>query len=126
MRIPSIFLGVLALAACQSSPLAPASTLFNEEMAKFKAQPFGDSAFQEYAKVWMQFNNENSLDEKDDCYSKASGQVRLVILVDETGTVRNVATDIENAKATCFKESYMNVRFPPPPFPSFRQALNMQ
>ena len=126
MRI-SLFVSCVALllAACQSPSLLPKSGSFAEELAKFDAQPRTEREGA-YDERWIRFNNEHRLDEKDNCYSKAPGEVTLVIQVDETGTVRNVATSVENAKAICFKGSYMNVRFPPPPFAPYRQAMDMR
>lgn len=113
------------LAACQATPPTGGGETFDEAMQKWNAQSQGNEVLA-YLKVWNDFNNENHLDERGGCYTKNGGSVQLILLIDEGGKVRNVAADISNEKAKCFQEAYMDVRFPPPPFPNFRRRLKMR
>jgi len=74
---------------------------------------------------WAAANNDNKLDEKDHCYFKGPGSTRLVLVLDGQGTITGVLADTEGDKTTCFRGSYLNVHFPPPPAAPYYLYLEM-
>ncbi|MFZ6846543.1 hypothetical protein [Undibacterium sp. RuTC16W] len=88
-----------------------------------------DTKYQAYAAEFAQFNNHFHLDEKDGCYSLAPGPVNLMLVItrpakSEYAVIERVLSDVENAKAQCFKKSYGGVKTKAPPFVPF--VLQMQ
>lgn len=108
------------LCCCQS--ISP-EIGFNEAISRAKSQP-ADISYA-YEEVWDTFNNENKLDEKDGCYKKSNGMIQQVLVIDKSGLVTDVVADIKNKKSNCFRNSYMNVRFPAPPFSPYYMYLRM-
>lgn len=88
-----------------------------------------DANYQAYAAEFAQFNNHFHLDEKDGCYALARGPVNLMLVIThpangEYAVIERVLSDVDNAKAQCFKKSYGGVKTKVPPFIPF--VLQMQ
>ena len=116
------FLAVALLAiGCQS--IGPSLT-FEEAYRRAKAQPA--DLVDAYLDKWDAFNNANHIDEKDGCYQKSPGAIQQVLVLDASGTVTHVIADGDNLKSQCFRSSYLNVQFPPPPFAPYYVYLQME
>ncbi len=88
------------------------------------------AAYQTYSTEFSQFNNHFHLDEKDGCYSLAPGPVNLMLVIThqdngEFAVIEQVLSDVDNAKAHCFKMSYGGVRTKIPPFFPFVLQMTM-
>lgn len=116
-----LLLAVCLIGACQSTQ--PRIT-FDEAHKRAKAQPT-DVAYA-YEEKWDAFNNTNHIDEKGGCYEKSSGSTQQVLVIDKSGIVTDVIADVDNAKSICFRESYLHVQFPAPPFAPYYMYLHMQ
>jgi hypothetical protein len=86
--------------------------------------------YQDYVAEFAQFNNHLHLDEKDGCYALAKGPVNLMLFIthqgpDEYAVIAQVLTDVDNAKAQCFKKSYRGVHTKTPPFFPFVLQMMM-
>ena len=117
---------ILLLAACLVAgfqTVEPRVT-FDEAVRRAKAQP-ADARYP-YGEKWAIFNNNNRIDEKKGCYKQSSGPVQQVLVIDNSGVVTNVIADVDNAKSRCFRESYLHVQFPAPPFAPFYLYLRMR
>jgi hypothetical protein len=89
-----------------------------------------NAAYQKYATEFTQFNNHFHLDEKDGCYALAPGPVNLMLVISHSGTdkfavVEQVLSDVDNAKARCFRNTYRGIRTKIPPFSPFVLQLSM-
>jgi hypothetical protein len=108
---------------CNGQALAITDIPFEE--AHRRAEMQNQDVANAYEDKWDDFNNANNLDEKDGCYQKASGVTQQVLILDKTGMVTKVIFDIENAKSLCFRQSYLHVQFPAPPFAPYYKYLKM-
>ena len=77
--------------------------------------------YQTYASEFAQFNNNFHLDTKDGCYSLGGEPVELMLVIahrrkEPFATIEQVSSSVENAKAQCFKETYMGFPVKTPPF----------
>ena len=79
-----------------------------------------------YEEKWDAVNGFNHLDERDGCYEKSPGALQQVLVIDAKGVVTDVIADQDNDKARCFRNSYLNFQFPPPPFVPYYLYLKMQ
>ena len=138
MRLPfikvSALCAALLIAGCQTSPTgapgasdapeapSPANPAFQGEMAKFNAQFPNDKATK-YENDSIAYNNEKKFDEKNGCHGKARNPITIVLVLDANGKVTSTTTDVENAKAKCFRDTYANVQFPRPPMAPYRKAI---
>ena len=120
----------LVLAGCQSvtkapeidSSPSPATPGFAAEKARFDAQ-FPNPKIEKYEADSIAFNNQNKLDEKGDCHNKHRNPITIILLLDANGKVTSSLTDVENAKAACFRNTYAAVQFPKPPIAPYRKAI---
>lgn len=86
--------------------------------------------YKNYAAEFSQYSNHFHLDEKDGCYSLASGPVNLMLIIahpenSEFAVIEQVLSDVDNAKARCFKKSYQGVQTKIPPFFPFVLQMGM-
>jgi hypothetical protein len=139
MRIPFLKLSALCaavlIAGCQTTPggaggsasdapeaPSPANPQFAGEMVKFNAQ-FPNAKATKYEEESIAFNNEKKFDEKNGCHGKSRNPITIVLVLDANGKVTQTMTDVENAKAKCFRETYAGVQFPKPPMAPYRKAI---
>ena len=104
-----LLLAVCLVCGCHNA--GPGMT-FDEALKLARAQ----TADARYGEEWLSFNYNNRIGAKGDCYRRSAGPVRQVLVIDKDGVVTDVIADVDNAKSRCFRESYLHVRFPPPPF----------
>ena len=83
-----------------------------------------------YLAEFVQFNNHFHLDEKDGCYALATGPVELMLVITRPGdegyaVIEQVLSNIDNAKAQCFRKSYSGIRIKVPPFLPFVLQMSM-
>jgi hypothetical protein len=102
-------------------PAVAAGLDFAQAKRLADAQPHDDA----YLGRWDDANNSQHLDEKDGCYLKSQGPLRQVLVIDARGEVTEVVADRDNAKAACFRGSYLHAQFPPPPSAPYYQYLYM-
>lgn len=87
-------------------------------------------AYQLYLGEFAQFNNHFRIDEKDGCYAQMRGPVELLLVLTHDGKsqyakIEQVLSNVDNAKASCFKKSYSGVPTKIPPFLPFVIQMNM-
>jgi hypothetical protein len=86
--------------------------------------------YQQYLDEFVQYNNDLHLDEKDSCYRLAPGSVNLMLVIlhrdgEEFAVVQSAFSDVDNAKARCFKKTYEGLRTKVPPFLPFALQMAM-
>jgi hypothetical protein len=91
----------------------------------------GTTEYQKYTTEFTQFNNHFHLDEKDGCYALAPGPVNLMLVIshpdnDEFAVIEQVLSNVNNAKARCFKKTYHGIHTKIPPFLPFVLQLGME
>jgi hypothetical protein len=118
-----LVIAVLFLAGCASTTDTPNSFLDAERM--FAAQPRTD-ATDAYGTAWAEFNNANDLDERDGCYFKAEGSLVQILQMDANGKIVGYFTDKDNGRSQCWRQTYLGLTFPKPPFAPFYHRLEMQ
>jgi hypothetical protein len=127
-------LAALILAAgCQTmgsqpdpnEPAPAANPAYQSEMAKFNAQ-FPNAKATKYEDESLAFNNANKLDEKGNCHDKSKWPVVIILTLDADGKVTNSTTDVEGAKAACFRKAYEGVQFPKPPMAPYRKPIRLR
>jgi hypothetical protein len=101
---------------------SPKNPDFAGEMARFDAQ-FPNAKATKYENESIAFNNDRKLDQKGDCHGKSTYPVTIVLVLDAEGKVTKTMTDVENAKARCFRSAYDGVQFPRPPMAPYRKAI---
>jgi len=104
---------------------SPTNPAFAGEMSKFNAQ-FPSAKATKYETETLRFNNEQKLDEKGDCHTKSQYPITIVLLLDASGRVTSSTTDVENAKAACFRKTYASVQFPKPPVAPYRKPIMLK
>ena len=77
------------------------------------------------ADSWAEFNNQNKLDERDGCYFMADGELIQILEIDESGKVVGYYADKDNGRAQCWRNTYLGVVFPKPPFAPYWHRLVM-
>lgn len=120
-----VLLIILLLAACQTPAKNPIDSEFERAYLKFDAQPFNDQT-KSYSSAWDEFNNTNKLDEKDGCYFKSDGQTQQILVLDGSGKVIEFLADTDNDRTRCFRDTYLGVEFPPPPFAPYYVHMVMR
>jgi len=80
--------------------------------------------YQTYAAEFAQFSNSFRLDEKGGCYAMGKERVELMLVItrhqgDEYALIDQALSDIDSAKASCFKKSYGGIRTKVPSFQPF-------
>ena len=138
MRIPYLKLGalcaVMLAAGCQTATVnapavtetpPPANPAFAGEMTKFNAQFPNDKATK-YEVESLRYSDDHKFDRKGDCHAKSVYPVTIVLLIDAKGNVTSTTTDVENGKASCFRQAYAGVQFPKPPFAPYRKPILMK
>ena len=78
-----------------------------------------------YADAWAEFNNQNHLDERDGCYFKADGELTQILEIDASGKVVGYFADKDNGRSQCWRNTYLGVVFPKPPFAPYWHRLAM-
>ena len=78
-----------------------------------------------YANAWADFNNLNHLDERDGCYFKADGELTQILEIDASDKVVGYFTDKDNGRSECWRNTYLGVVFPKPPFAPYWHRLTM-
>ncbi len=86
--------------------------------------------YQTYAAEFAQFNNHFRLDEKDGCYALGKEPVALMLVITHRdggkfALIERVLTNVDNAKASCFKKAYGGVRTKIPSFLPFVLQMGM-
>ncbi len=118
-----LFIASLLLAF---SAAAQVATDFSAANASAEAQREKElAASSAYADAWAEFNNQHGLDERDGCYFKAEGELTQVLEIDESGKVVGYFADKDNGRSQCWKETYLGVVFPAPPFAPYWHKLVM-
>ena len=118
----------LLVAAFLLSAFAPAShaaTNFAEVKRLFEEQE-RTAATDAYGTAWADFNNSQHLDEKDGCYFKAEGSLVQILEIDATGKVVAYFADKDNGRSQCWRNTYLGVTFPKPPFAPYYHHMSMQ
>jgi hypothetical protein len=123
MEIRAFFLAAL-LSAGAAAAAQPHATSFAQAQKLFDFQA-KDAATKAYANAWAEFNNAHHLDEKGGCYSKAGGTLVQILEIDATGRVVGYFANRDNARSRCWRQAYLGVKFPPPPFAPFYHRLEM-
>jgi hypothetical protein len=123
------FVALLVILTAATALAADAPQTFTAAKAVWEKSK-DRAAYQTYASEFAQFNNHFRLDEKDGCYTLASGPVNLMLVIskpagDAFAVVERVLTDVDNAKSRCFKKSYSGVRTKVPPFLPFVLQMGM-
>jgi hypothetical protein len=121
---------VLACLTAAPALATEAFQFFSEAEAIWKAKK-DDAKYQSYAAEFSQFNNHFRLDEKDGCYALGSEHVNLMLIIThpanaEFAVVERVLSDVDNAKARCFRKSYEGLRTKIPPSLPFVLQMSMR
>ena len=106
----------------QNEAPSPKNPGFSAEMSKFDAQ-FPSAKATKYENESLAFNNAKKLDEKGNCHGKSIYPITIILMLDASGRVTSSTTDVENAKAACFRAAYANVQFPKPPVAPYRKPI---
>lgn len=127
MRIPGT--AALAFLAAATAFATEPPRQYADAEALWK-QTRNDARYQSYAAEFSQFNNHLRLDEKDGCYALGAEPVNLMLVITrpakgEFAVVERVLTDVDGAKARCFRKSYEGVRTKVPPFLPFVLQMGM-
>ena len=104
---------------------SPANPAFAGEMSKFNSQ-FPNAKATAYENETLRFNNEKKLDEKGNCHGKSIYPITIILVLDASGRVTSSTTDVDNAKASCFRAAYANVQFPKPPMAPYRKPIMLK
>ena len=124
MRSKMLMLCITLLAtACATTTEQPSS--FSDAQQRFDAQP-RTAATDAYADAWAEFNNAHDLDERDGCYFKAQGSLVQILQIDASGKVVGYFSDKDNGRSQCWRQTYLGLTFPTPPFAPFFHRLVMQ
>jgi hypothetical protein len=116
---------LLAVCVALASPaFAQSAIVFDEANAKADAQAESE-ATAAYANAWAAFNNQNHLDERDGCYFKADGELTQILEIDASGKVVGYFADKDNGRSQCWRNTYLGVVFPKPPFAPYWHRLVM-
>jgi len=117
---------VLTATLLVALPVAGQSRDFAQANARADAQLQREPARTEaYANAWAEFNNQQHLDERDGCYSKAEGELIQILEIDASGKVVGYFSNQDNGRSRCWKSTYLGVVFPKPPFAPYWHKLVM-
>ena len=97
---------------------------FTEANTKADAQVKSEATVA-YADTWAEFNNQNHLDERDGCYFKADGELTQILKIDGSGKVVGYFADKDNGRSQCWRNTYLGVVIPKPPFAPYWHRLVM-
>jgi hypothetical protein len=119
---------VLALMAATAFAVEP-PRLYSDAEALWKEKR-DDAKYQRYVGEFTQFNNHFRLDEQNGCYALGSERVNLMLIIthptnSEFAVVERVLSDVDSAKARCFRRSYEGLRTKIPPFAPFVLQMSM-
>jgi len=92
---------------------------------------FSTAEYQKYVGEFTQFNNHYHLDTKGGCYALAPGPVHLMLIIThkdsgEFALIELVLSDVDNAKARCFENTYRGIQTKIPPFLPFILQMTME
>jgi hypothetical protein len=110
--------------AADEAPPAP-NPSFGAEMNRFNAQ-FPNPKATKYEDESLAWNNAQKLDEKGNCHDKSKYPVTIVLTLDADGKVTDTVTDVQGAKAECFRQAYAGAKFPKPPFAPYRKPIKLR
>lgn len=110
-----------AVAASADAPQGFEQANANVE-AQIASEPEASST---YAETWAAFNNKHHLDERDGCYFKADGELTQILELDSSGKVVGYYANKENGRTECWRQTYLGVVFPKPPFAPYWHKLVM-
>ena len=136
MRTPFLKLtaicALLLAAGCQTTGTSsstpgqekpsPKNPAFANEMLKFDKQ-FPSAKATKYELDALAYNNAQKIDERGGCHEKSMYPVSIILVLDASGRVISSTTDVDNAKAACFRAAYAGVQFPKPPYASYRKPI---
>ena len=123
MRSLALAIRLVVSAASATAQQAPSS--FSDAQRMFDAQPRTD-ATDAYGAAWAEFNNAHHLDERDGCYFKADGSLVQILQIDANGKIVDYFADQDNGRSQCWRQTYLGLTFPKPPFAPFLHRLEMQ
>ena len=124
----SLAAALLVVASGVSLAADPAMSLASAR--KIWEQTKDRKEYQTYAAEFAQFNNHFRLDEKDGCYALGKEPVELMLVIahrdgGEYALIEQVLSNVDTAKASCFKKSYGGIRTKVPPFLPFILQMGM-
>jgi hypothetical protein len=111
--------------SAQDDTPPPKNPAYAAEIKKFDAQ-FPSAKATKYESETLAFNDANKLDEKGNCHGMSKYPVTIILLLDASGRVTGSTTDVDNAKAKCFRAAYADVQFPKPPVAPYRKPLMLK
>lgn len=122
-------LAALILIASTAALAAGTPQTYAEATAQWQLHMNGTD-YQTYAGEFAQFNNHFHLDEKGGCYAVAPGSVTLMLVIthsdnSEFAVIEQALSDVDNAKAECFKRSYRGLQTKIPPYLPFVLQMHM-
>jgi hypothetical protein len=120
----SRILTALALASLSLVAVAAQTKTFAEANAMADAQS-QTAETHAYAEAWAHFNNAQHLDERDGCYFRADGELTQILEIDSSGKVVGYFSDKDNGRSQCWRQTYLGVVFPKPPFAPYWHRLIM-
>ena len=100
---------------------ASAATLSHANAKKLWEQSKERTGYSKYSDQFAKFNEHFRLDEKDGCYRLNPGPVTLYLVIthsagERLAAVEQVVSDVDNAKARCFRKTYTGLPTKIPPF----------
>ncbi len=97
-------------------------TIFSIQMERWEASK-KNSLYLSHLEKISSFNNLHAIDDSADCYNISEGKVELVFAYNAEGVIFTVASKHENRRSMCFKNLYLNGKFPVPPYSPFYERV---
>jgi len=117
-------LAIVAFVAVGAAQAVEPARDFAQAERLFAAQP-RTAATDAYLNSWTDFNNAHHLDERDGCYFKADGALVQILRIDADGKISGYFADRDNGRSQCWRQTYLGLEFPKPPFAPFYHRLEM-
>lgn len=113
----------LAVIGCTTTHQQQEKLAYQAADSLFGTQPKSD-AWMDYAEQFRQVVNKEDLYRKNGCSGRGIGSIRLILRVEQDGSIGEVVPNEENKKSQCYRQTFKGVTFPPPPFaPLYLQYL---
>ena len=118
------------LSACATTTDPNSSNYTWEQIDKLSQQQWqlnkDEDNYVSYNTEWSLYNNVNKIGKRGDCYAIKGKETLLILIQNNNGVIQDVVTKHNDKRSNCFKQSFINVKYPKPPFAPFYHYLDMK
>lgn len=121
---------ITAISACSSTTDPNSNSYSWEQIDRLSEEQWqshkDEESYVRYNTEWSLFNNVNEIDKRENCYPIEGSDTVIILIQNNNGVIQDVVTKHNDKRSNCFKQAFLNVKYPKPPFAPFYHYLHME